>query len=62
MSFCVALPDGGDGRLLVSCKLTDGSAATTTGTMQTPSVPIETQAPVEDAQMPDESALPEQNP
>jgi len=62
VSFCVALPDGGDGRLLVSCKLTDGSAATTIGTMQTPSVPVETQAPVEDTQTPDESALPEQTP
>jgi len=30
--------------------------------MQTPSVPVETQAPVEDTQTPDESALPEQTP
>ncbi|HWQ97196.1 MAG TPA: class B sortase [Clostridia bacterium] len=56
VSFCVALPDGGDGRLLVCCKMMDAAAATTIGTTQTPAVPAATDAPVET------TALPEQTP
>jgi len=60
VSFCVALPDGGDGRLLVSCKLTD--AAATTGTTLTPVTPVESAAPAETTQAPESTTLPEESP
>jgi len=60
VSFCVALPDGGDGRLLVSCKLTDAAAAA--GTTLTPVMPVETAAPVETTQAPESTTLPEESP
>ncbi len=54
VSFCVVLPDGGEGRLLVSCKLVD-SAATTIGAT--------TLAPVEESAAPVETnTAPEENP
>ena len=59
VSFCVALPDGGDGRLLVSCKLTD-TTATTIGTTQP--APATTLAPTEATAPVESTALPEQTP
>lgn len=53
VSFCVVLPDGGEGRLLVSCKIVDG-AQNTLGT--TTLAPAETTlAPEETAIVPEES-------
>ncbi|MDP3448183.1 MAG: class B sortase [Eubacteriales bacterium] len=48
VSFCVALPDGGEGRLLVSCKIMESSGVTTIGDLTTLS-------PVETTQEPEES-------
>jgi sortase B len=62
VTFCVVLPDGGEGRLLLSCKLTD-STGVTIGDM-TPQ-PIETaaQEPAETTQAPDEATqAPEETP
>ena len=51
VSFCVVLPDGGEGRLLVSCKLVDGASVTTINDTITPEAPLETtQAPEESPQ------------
>ena len=51
VSFCVVLPDGGEGRLLVSCKLVDGASVTTINDTITPEAPFETtQAPEESPQ------------
>ncbi|MEN6637350.1 MAG: class B sortase, partial [Clostridiaceae bacterium] len=51
VSFCVVLPDGGEGRLLVSCKLADGSAVTALDETIAPETPVETtQAPEESPQ------------
>ncbi|MBA4347236.1 MAG: hypothetical protein C0413_00060 [Clostridiales bacterium] len=55
VSFCVALPDGGDGRLLVCCKLTDATAETTIGIAQTPAVPLATEAPAETTSAPEQT-------
>lgn len=49
VSFCVVLPDGGDGRILVSCKVVDGGAVTTITGGETQDV---TEVPVETAQTP----------
>ena len=51
VSFCVVLPDGGEGRLLLSCKLADGGAVTTMDETNAPETPAETtQAPQESPQ------------
>ena len=51
VSFCVVLPDGGEGRLLLSCKLADGGAVTTMDETIAPETPVETtQAPQESPQ------------
>ena len=51
VSFCVVLPDGGEGRLLVSCKLVDGVSVTTINDTIAPEAPLETtQAPEESPQ------------
>ncbi len=51
VSFCVVLPDGGEGRLLVSCKLVDGASVTTINDTIAPEAPAETtQAPEESPQ------------
>ena len=51
VSFCVVLPDGGEGRLLVSCKLVDGDSVTTITDAVAPETPAETtQAPEESPQ------------
>jgi SrtB family sortase len=45
VSFCVVLPDGGEGRLLVSCKLVDSAAtigATTLAPVEATAAPVET--------------------
>jgi SrtB family sortase len=62
VSFCVALPNGAEGRLLVSCKITQSSGMTTIGDPAA-------LAPAETAQMPDETlqplvetALPQESP
>lgn len=55
VSFCVALPDGGDGRLLVSCKLTDEAAAADFNITQTPVAPAATDAPMETTQEPQQT-------
>ena len=57
VSFCVVLPDGGEGRLLLSCKLTDNTGVTIGGVSPQPIEPIEqaTQAPVEQTQAPEET-------
>lgn len=61
VSFCVVLPDGGDGRLLLSCKLSDNAAATIGTTSLSPTEA--TTAPVETAAAPIESATaPEETP
>lgn len=44
VSFCMVLPDGGDGRILVSCKIVEGGAVTTMtggGTQDVTEVPVE---------------------
>ena len=41
VSFCVVLPDGGDGRMLVSCKAMDGGAVTTLTSGDTQITPID---------------------
>ena len=51
VSFCVVLPDGGDGRLLLSCKLTGGDNVTTIDDSAATETPLETtQAPEESPQ------------
>ena len=53
VSFCVVLPDGGDGRILVSCKVVESGAVTTitgSGTQEATEVP--TEAPVEISEEP----------
>ena len=51
VSFCVVLPDGSDGRLLVSCKIADSAANNViTDTIAPESSPVETQAPEETPQ------------
>lgn len=62
VSFCVALPDGGDGRLLVSCKLTDANNVTTIGTTQTPSAPLSTASPAATETPAETTSAPEQTP
>ena len=47
VSFCVVLPDGGEGRLLVSCKIVDGAQNTIGATTLSPA---ETAAPEESPQ------------
>lgn len=49
VSFCVVLPDGGDGRMLVSCKVMDGGAVTTVTNDDTQTTPIDltSEAPAE---------------
>ena len=54
VSFCIVLPDGGDGRLLVSCKIVD-SAATTIGGETTLAPAETTLAPAETTLSPEES-------
>jgi sortase B len=61
VSFCVALPDGGDGRLLVSCKLTDIASASG-GMTLAPVTPATTVSPAEDTPMPEITTSPEQSP
>jgi len=46
VSFCVVLPDGGDGRLLVSCKIVDNSGVTTLGDTIVQQTPTGTVTPV----------------
>ena len=41
VSFCVVLPDGGDGRMLVSCKVIDGGTVTTLSDSDTQTTPID---------------------
>ncbi|MEA4871043.1 MAG: class B sortase [Christensenella sp.] len=41
VSFCIVLPDGGDGRLLISCKVIDGGAVTTIAGGATQGTPTE---------------------
>jgi SrtB family sortase len=62
VSFCVALPDGGDGRLLVSCKITDANNVTTIGTTQTPTAPLPTASPAAAETPAETTAAPEQTP
>ena len=62
VSFCVALPDGGDGRLLVSCKLMESSGVTTIGTVVTPAPAETTLPPVEATTAPEQTAPPETSP
>jgi len=54
VSFCVVLPDGGEGRLLVSCKLVDSAAATIGATTLAPVE--ESAAPVETSTAPEENS------
>ena len=62
VSFCVVLPDGGEGRLLLSCILMDNSGVTIGDTAVQP-VEQATQAPVETTQPPLETTQsPEQTP
>jgi len=62
VSFCVALPDGGEGRLLVSCKLMESSGVTTIGEVVTPAPAETTLAPVEGTPAPEQTAPPETSP
>ena len=55
VTFCVVLPDGGEGRLLLSCKLTD-NAGVTIGDPAPQPVEQATQAPIESTQAPAETA------
>lgn len=51
VSFCVVLPDGGDGRLLISCKISDSGDVTMTDDTSAQELPAETtQAPEETPQ------------
>ena len=60
VTFCVVLPDGGEGRLLLSCKLTDNTGVTIGDLAPQPleqatQAPVAaTEAPVETAQAPEE--------
>jgi sortase B len=42
VSFCVVLPDGGEGRLLVSCKIVENGASNTATGADIQEVPVET--------------------
>lgn len=55
VTFCVVLPDGGEGRLLLSCKLTDNTGVTI-GDLAPQPVEQATQAPIENTQAPEETA------
>ena len=55
VTFCVVLPDGGEGRLLLSCKLTD-NAGVTIGDPAPQPMEQATQAPIESTQAPAETA------
>lgn len=51
VSFCVVLPEGEEGRMLVSCKLADSAAVTTLGDTAGQELPaVSTQAPEESPQ------------
>ena len=51
VSFCVVLPEGEEGRMLVSCKLADSAAVTTLGDTAAQELPaVTTQAPEESPQ------------
>lgn len=54
VTFCVVLPDGGEGRLLLSCKLTENSGVTIGDTAVQPPAQT-TQAPLETTQPPEET-------
>ncbi|HML68797.1 MAG TPA: class B sortase [Clostridia bacterium] len=54
VTFCVVLPDGGEGRLLLSCKLTESSGVTIGDTAVQPPAQT-TQAPPEATQSPEET-------
>ncbi len=54
VTFCVVLPDGGEGRLLLSCKLTESSGVTIGDTAVQPPAQT-TQAPLETTQPPEET-------
>ena len=54
VTFCVVLPDGGEGRLLLSCKLTESSGVTIGDTAVQPPAQT-TQAPLETTQSPEET-------
>ena len=54
VSFCVVLPDGTEGRLLLSCKLTQSSGVTIGETAEQP-LEQTTQAPAETTQAPAET-------
>ena len=54
VSFCVVLPDGSEGRLLLSCKLTQSSGVTIGETAEQP-LEQATQAPAETTQAPAET-------
>lgn len=60
VSFCIALPDGGEGSMLVSCKITETSATNSISDVITDQAPAETtqvpeETPAETTQMPEES-------
>jgi sortase B len=54
VTFCVVLPDGGEGRLLLSCKLSESSGVTIGDTAVQPPAQT-TQAPLETTQPPEET-------
>jgi len=55
VSFCVVLPDGGTGRLLLSCKLVDSAATTLATSTLTPAAT--TAAPETATQAPEETPM-----